>query len=123
MNQTGVRSTGSRRAARTRRGSRTRPRLALRMQSLGEHPVPSGPLAARWLEWEVPPIQAGVLVQLRIVVQNVGLAAWQENVNLAYHWLDERGNPIVWDGLRTPVEAKPNAVLQGAARPRGRVPP
>ncbi len=28
MNQTGVRSTGSRRAARTRRGSVTRPRLA-----------------------------------------------------------------------------------------------
>ncbi|MFN2628498.1 MAG: hypothetical protein ABR569_07675 [Gaiellaceae bacterium] len=92
------------------------------MQSIGDHPVPTGPLAARWLEWEVPPIQAGALVQLRVVVQNAGLAAWRD-VNLAYHWLDERGNPIVWDGLRTPVDAQPNAVLEVAARLRGPIPP
>ena len=31
--------------------------------------------------------------------------AWRDGIRLAYHWLDERGNPIVWDGERTPLPA------------------
>jgi hypothetical protein len=26
-------------------------------------------------------------------------------VRLSYHWLDERGNPLIWDGVRTRVPA------------------
>ena len=33
-----------------------------------------------------------------------------EGIQLAYHWLDERGNAIVWDGLRTPL---PHPVAPG----------
>jgi hypothetical protein len=35
-------------------------------------------------------------------MENQGTAAWRPGrVKLSYHWLDEHGNPIVWDGLRT----------------------
>ena len=49
-----------------------------------------------------------------VEVENVGSATWRsghlEGVQLSYHWLDELGNPIVWDGLRTPL---PTAVAPG----------
>ena len=38
----------------------------------------------------------------RVELENAGAAAWRtrggEGVQLSYHWLDELGNPIVWDG-------------------------
>ena len=47
-------------------------------------------------------------------LENAGSAAWrsrgQEGVQLAYHWLDPLGNPIVWDGVRAPL---PRAVEPG----------
>ena len=70
------------------------------MEPVGEHPVPAGPLAARWLGYELEPPQAGTLTRARVELENAGSAPWR-NLNLSYHWLDERGNPIVWDGLRT----------------------
>jgi hypothetical protein len=65
------------------------------------------------------------------VLENAGSAEWRsrgkEGVQVAYHWLDPLGNPIVWDGLRT---ALPSAVTPGeqvelelpvvAPRPPGR---
>jgi hypothetical protein len=46
-------------------------------------------------------------------------------VQLAYHWLDDRGNPIVWDGIRSafaePVEPGADAELQVTLR--GPIPP
>jgi hypothetical protein len=29
--------------------------------------------------------------------------AWQDGIRFSYHWLDDRDNPIVWDGERTPL--------------------
>ncbi len=74
------------------------------MEPVAEHPVPAGPLAVRWLALELPAFRAGVPGTARIELENAGSAAWRsrgkEGVQLAYHWLDERGNAIVWDGIR-----------------------
>jgi hypothetical protein len=37
----------------------------------------------------------------RVDLVNAGDVTWGEGILLAYHWLDDRGNPIVWDGIRT----------------------
>lgn len=60
-----------------------------------------GPLAVRW---GTPPSlapQAGALSRVQVEVENAGSVPWRPGINLAYHWLDRRGNPIVWDGRRT----------------------
>src|SRR5439155_15602595 len=65
-----------------------------------------GPLAVRWGTLTLEPPRAGALGRARVDLDNVGTAAWRtlgrsEGVRLSYHWLDELGNPIVWDGIRT----------------------
>ncbi len=93
------------------------------MEPIGDHPVPAGPLAVRWLAWSLPPFEAGALVHMEVRIENAGLAPWHE-LKLAYHWLDERGNPIVWDGLRTDVpDIAPGAQATLRARVRGPIPP
>jgi len=47
--------------------------------------------------------QAGAIVYARVEVENAGSVSWRPGINVAYHWLDSRGNPIVWDGKRTPA--------------------
>src|SRR6188508_801063 len=78
------------------------------MERVGEHPVPVGPLAVRWLGYELPEIRAGVAVPARVVLRNAGKATWRSRgetgVQLSYHWLDDRGNAIVWDGPRVAFE-------------------
>ena len=78
------------------------------MQRVGEHPVPVGPLAVRWLAYELPQLRAGTREAGRVVLRNDGSAPWRsrgaEGVQLSYHWLDDRGNPIVWDGPRVAFE-------------------
>jgi len=51
---------------------------------------------------EISP-QAGALETVSVELENAGAAPWGERVRLAYHWLDDRDNPIVWDGRRTVV--------------------
>ena len=47
----------------------------------------------------------GAVEHVRLQVENAGTVAWRDGmgISVAYHWLDGRGNPIVWDGLRTPA--------------------
>jgi hypothetical protein len=90
--------------------------------TLEEHEVPAGPLAVRWLALDVPPLQAGTLAHMRATIENAGTAPWSD-LNLSYHWLDERGNPIHWDGLRTPVSAAPGERSDVDARVRAPIPP
>ena len=75
------------------------------MERVGEHPVPAGPLAVRWLAYELAEQRAGVVTHARVRLENAGTAPWRsrgrEGVQLAYHWLDPLGNAIVWDGQRT----------------------
>jgi len=47
--------------------------------------------------------RAGALGSARAEIENAGSAAWREDVSCSYHWLDPLGNPIVWDGVRTPL--------------------
>src|SRR3954465_10841243 len=90
----------------------------------------SGPLVARWLTVEHPPVEAGTLPRMTIEMENAGSAPWrtrgvEDGLFLAYHWLDERGNAIVWDGPRTalvpPVE--PGETLRQELGLRGPIPP
>jgi hypothetical protein len=78
------------------------------MERVGEHPVPVGPLAVRWLGYELPELRAGVAAPARVALRNAGKATWRSRrdtgVQLSYHWLDDRGNAIVWDGPRVAFE-------------------
>jgi hypothetical protein len=76
------------------------------------------------------PIEAGALHEVHVEVENSGTAPWrtrghEAGLFLAYHWLDERGNPIVWDGLRTELGevVEPGAVLERTMHVRGPIPP
>jgi hypothetical protein len=89
---------------------------------IGPHAVPAGPLAVRWLDVDVPNVQAGAKTRLRVQLENAGTAPWHA-LNLAYHWLDERSNPIVWDGIRTPVDAAPGERRTVEPELRGPIPP
>jgi hypothetical protein len=92
------------------------------LEAVGDHPVPAGPLAVRWLAYELAPTEAGALTHARVSLENAGTAAWH-GLNLSYHWLDDRGNPIVWDGLRHEVSAAPGERLVQELRIRGPIPP
>jgi hypothetical protein len=74
------------------------------MQPIGEHPVPVGPLAVRWVAYELPRFRAGAEAVVRVALENAGSAPWRSRgslgVQLSHHWLDDRGNAIVWDGPR-----------------------
>ncbi len=62
----------------------------------------AGPLVARFVSWSLGPVRAGARTRARVTVENAGSAPWRADIRASYHWLDERGNAIVWDGLRTP---------------------
>jgi hypothetical protein len=78
-----------------------RPRLA--------HTVPP-PLLATWLSWTMAEARAGAAVSVTTDVSNAGTVTWGDDIAASYHWLDPRGNAIVWDGRRTPL---PRAVAPG----------
>jgi hypothetical protein len=84
------------------------------MDRVGEHAVPAGPLAVRWIAYELPELRAGARAPVRLRLENAGSAPWRSEgtlgLHLSYHWLDSLGNPIVWDGART---AFPHAVAPG----------
>ena len=89
-----------------------------------------GPLVVRWHALELAPVEAGTLQQATVEVENVGSATWRtrgpkDGLFVAYHWLDERGNPIVWDGRRTPLErpVAPGETLRQQFALRAPIPP
>jgi len=99
------------------------------MEAAGEHPVPSGPLAVRWLAYDPGRPRAGALGTARLAFENAGTVPWpptgDRRVCLGYHWLDELGNPIVWDGLWTalPREVAPGERIEADLTVRGPHPP
>ena len=99
------------------------------MERVGEHPVPAGPLAVRWLSYELPRVRAGERAEARVRLENAGSARWRSRgeagVQLAYHWLDDRGNPIVWDGTRTAFArpVAPAEEVDAVLRLEGPIPP
>jgi hypothetical protein len=90
----------------------------------------SGPLVVRWRALEHGPVQAGAKQLATVELENAGSAVWRtrgaaEGIFLSYHWLDPRGNPIVWDNARTPLErpVAPGETLRQELELRGAVPP
>lgn len=94
------------------------------------HP-PSGPLALEWRSCEVPPLRAGVEARAKITVRNAGTVTWKQpdeserGIWLSFHWLDRLDNPIIWEGLRTPLPhaLAPNQEATLTAPIRGPSPP
>jgi hypothetical protein len=84
----------------------------------------TGPLAVRWHDWTLGPIHAGALSTATVELENAGTVSWTREIRLGYHWLDERGNPLVWDGERTDVPLlAPGERAEVRARVRGPIPP
>jgi hypothetical protein len=85
------------------------------MRAVPAHEVPAGPLAVRWLGWELlEPPRAGAATPVRVELENAGSAAWRvdtdRRVEIGYHWLDDRGNALTWGGLWAPL---PHPVAPG----------
>jgi hypothetical protein len=92
--------------------------------------APTGPLVARWRTLEHGRIEAGALQGATIDLENAGTATWRtrgpdDGIFVSYHWLDPRGNPIVWDGYRTALErpVAPGETLRQRIDLRGPIPP
>jgi hypothetical protein len=92
-------------------------------------PVPKGPLAARFHDWSLAPVRAGAVGAGTVEVENAGTVAWRsgngEGVYVSYHWLDDRGNPIEWDGIRTalPYPVAPGERAHVELEVQGPMPP
>jgi hypothetical protein len=89
-----------------------------------------GPLVPVWRAVQHGTIEAGAASDVAVEVDNAGSAPWrtrgvEDGLFLSYHWLDERGNPIVWDGQRTPLDrvVAPGELLTQSIRVRGPIPP
>jgi hypothetical protein len=76
----------------------------------------------RWLGYEVESPQAGTLTHARVLLENAGAAGWR-GLKLSYHWLDERGNPLVWDGLRSEIALSPGERVEAELAVRAPIPP
>ncbi|HEY1367327.1 MAG TPA: hypothetical protein VGF23_09445 [Gaiellaceae bacterium] len=88
------------------------------------------PLVVRWHALELDAVQAGAPQVATVELENAGAVTWrtrgaQDGIFLAYHWLDERGNPIVWDGQRTPLDTpiEPGERTRRRVEVRGPIPP
>lgn len=83
-----------------------------------------GPLAVRWGDWALEDPRAGAVSLARVTLENTGTVAWRAGIFVGYHWLDARGNPIVWDGERTPLPVvAPGEAIEVEARVRAPIPP
>src|SRR3954466_6500625 len=83
-----------------------------------------GPLVVRFGGWSLEDPQAGARGAARVELENAGTVPWRDEIRLAYHWLDDRGNPIVWDGMRTPLPSvAPGEGATGDAVVRAPPPP
>jgi hypothetical protein len=83
-----------------------------------------GPLVVRFGASTLAAPHAGAFGAAEVEVENAGTVRWGPEIKLAYHWLDERDNPIVWDGWRSPLphlEPGETAVVQ--AQVRAPIPP
>jgi hypothetical protein len=83
----------------------------------------------RWRALEVGRVLAGASGHVAVALENAGAAPWRSDgelgIQLASHWLDERGNPIVWDGPRAalPRPLAPGEAIELDLPIRGPIPP
>jgi hypothetical protein len=84
----------------------------------------TGPLAVRWHDWTLASVRAGAVTTATVELENAGTVAWNDEIRLGYHWLDERGNALVWDGDRTGLPPlAPGERCEVRASVRGPIPP
>ena len=84
----------------------------------------TGPLAVRWGELPQATFEAGAVSLLRVELENAGSIVWRDGIGAAYHWLDDRDNPIFWDGYRTqPPPLAPGERAEVELRVRAPIPP
>ncbi len=83
-----------------------------------------GPLSVAWAGLELPEQRAGAVTDARLELRNDGAVTWRKGIFVAYHWLDDRGNPIHWDGIRTsPPLLQPGESAAVTAAVRAPIPP
>jgi hypothetical protein len=93
------------------------------------HAVPAGPLAVRWHGYDLPAQRAGTKSVGRVELENAGSAAWRSrpgtDIHLSYHWLDLRGNVIVWAGafILLPERVEPGERFEALVTVRAPLPP
>jgi hypothetical protein len=93
------------------------------------HRVAAGPLAVRWLSYRLPPHRAGAVALGEVELENAGTVAWRSQpgtgVHLGYHWLDLRGNAIVWSPafILLPEVVEPGERISVNAPIRAPIPP
>jgi hypothetical protein len=86
--------------------------------------VAKGPLAVHWLDWTLEQPHAGAVGIARVELENTGTISWRNGIHLGYHWLDERGNALIWDGERTDIpHLEPGEQATVEARVRAPIPP
>jgi hypothetical protein len=88
------------------------------------------PLVVHWHALELAPLEAGAAQVATVELENAGSATWrtrgsEDGLFLSYHWLDERSNPILWDGPRTALDAplEPGGRVRHRLRVRAPIPP
>ena len=92
------------------------PRLAPEMQAVPAHPVPAGPLAVRWLGYEVGALQAGVEGRARVELENAGSARLARRLRL----VPLARRPRQPDPLGRAPDAAPPPPARRARERRGR---
>jgi hypothetical protein len=99
------------------------------LTSVPPHAVPAGPLAVRWHGYDLPAQRAGTKSVGRVELENAGTAPWRSrpgtDVHLSYHWLDLRGNVLVWAGafILLPERVEPGERFEALVTVRAPVPP
>ena len=74
--------------------------------------------------WAVVHPQAGTRTAATVELANAGALRWGDGIFASYHWLDDRGNPIVWDGIRTALpQLAPGERAQVEIAVRAPIPP
>lgn len=75
-----------------------------RAVAVPDYPVSPGPLAVRFLSYELPRLRAATTATATVELENAGTGTWHAfgpaHIRLSYHWLDRFGNVLVWEGLR-----------------------
>ena len=83
----------------------------------------------RWHDYELPEFRAGAPASVPVELENAGSATWRSlpgaGVYLSYHWLDLRGNAIVWAGAFVPLPrpVEPGERLTVSVELRAPIPP
>jgi hypothetical protein len=83
----------------------------------------------RWLAYDLPRQRAGCTSVGRVELENAGSAAWRSrpgtDIHLSYHWLDPRGNVIVWAGafILLPERVEPGERIDALVTVRAPMPP